>query len=468
MRRVAIAVVAVACCFTVIPVSQATASASRPRSTDVCIDAPPLPLNVAKAAAVRIVVGKSKKARPAGMAMAQQLADTISGRNRPSPCEADLTEWDQQTLDEIQALFETGDVETSLQMLGDFIESIPVPDYGENVLSPAMRDASVCPEFRASTLEAPAELTAVIGADKQAQIMGAEGMSQEARKKIDAILESFITSGAGGAATSIGDWLGLAQLDQSLDGPEGLDRLAIAEAVKIAEQAYDAYNLTKCRQSRDVLDCYFRAAMTLELFSEPPATGGRDNEEAIAAAIERNSGINPKTCKERYLFRIQMSWRAEGGGYLRADTGPIYFTTEGGKITSKSKGPLKLGSLSNVTCWSQQADGSWIRDGLGDITGGEFPYKVTGKDQGRLLNLRVIQSGRWTVDASGSTSCDFLFRLGEQVLNSFPLSLSAGLELPAGNRKFAYTSKSSEVSPSGEILTNTVTITMKALESESG
>ena len=418
--------------------SASATTVAAPRAASPCSGHATFTLDIASAAKVRIVVGKSKKARPAGTAQAQKLANEISGGDAPTPCDAPVSEWDQATLDEIQGMIDSGDTEGAVQYINDLVDSITVPDASASTTRRAPRNADPCSGFGVSDITLPSDVPFSLGLAAKAQLVGDDAAAIKASAKAIAVLEAFARSGANGQAQTIGDWLRLAAQLQTLGADDALSNQMLANAQGVAKDAYDQYNKAKCRQTKESVNCYFRAAMAMMLLGNEPEPSMKDMQEAAMAAVDLNKGRRPRGCVETYSFQWRMSSQVDSSQYLTMDTGPIVFDAEWGKITSDNTGPLTLSTVKNANCWEKTDEGGWRSSGTADVTGGSFPYRVTGTDIDNTLRLRFLQDGAWRVTGSGNTGCQFLIALADQLLNGFPEALRQGIEMPAGVKTFEF------------------------------
>ncbi|MFM7210482.1 MAG: hypothetical protein ACKOYQ_00530, partial [Actinomycetota bacterium] len=360
MRHILVLTAASALAIGLVPAAHATqtASVAATPAAVACIDAVPLAFDVANAARVPIVVGKAKKPRPAGPARAQALANSLADESAPSVCTMPVAEWEQSLLDEIQSYFDAGDTQTALDYLSGAIEGISVPEADATALRNKPRLADACSGFGLSEFDLPSDVPFALALGAKADLLGNDDLAAQALDKARAVMKQFAESGAGGQAQTIGDWLRLAAQLQLLGGDESTSESMLAKAREVAKQSYDEYNRSRCRHTKQTVNCYFKAAMAMMLLGVEPEPSQKDMGEAAAAAAALNLGRRPLGCVETYSFRWRSSWELDNGDYLTMDTGPVTFDAEFGKITSEDRGPLTLSNATNVPCWEAVGDGS--------------------------------------------------------------------------------------------------------------
>lgn len=460
-RALAMAVTATVIAATVpASVAQASASVREPRSASACVAGAGLTLDLAGAARVPIVVGKARKSKPAGTARAQVLADALLSKGVTTVCDMPLQEWDQASIDEVQTLMDSGDVEGAQQYLRDLVDGIyvpaedatTIPASGAAIRRSVTRSAGVCQGFGMSEIQLPSDIALALKLAEKAQMFGDDAVADTALGKARSIMEGYARSGADGQAATIGDWLRLAQQLQLLGADDALADNMLDNARAVAKQAYDTYNLTRCRHTKESAQCYFKAAMAMELLGVEPSPSMKDMQEASTALVSLNMGRRPPTCVETYAFRAGFSWETETGEYLTMDTGRVVFDAEFGKITSESKGPLVLSSVNNAPCW-QKTDDGWMQVGSATLRGGSFPYWVTGTDLDGTLRVRLMQDAQWKVTASGGADCQFLAEFGSAFLNAFPRVVKEGMPIPAGTKSYEEDNISYQLhEPTGKML----------------
>jgi len=470
MRHILVLTAASALAIGLVPAAHATqtASVAATPAAAACIDAVPLALNVANAARVPIVVGKAKKPRPAGPARAQALANSLADENAPSVCTMPVAEWEQSLLDEIQTYFEAGDTQTALDYLSGAIEGISVPEADATALRQKPRLADACSGFGLSDFDLPSDVPFALALGAKAELLGNDDLAAQALDKARAVMKQFAESGAGGQAQTIGDWLRLAAQLQLLGGDESTSESMFAKAREVAKQSYDEYNRSRCRHTKQTVNCYFKAAMAMMLLGVEPEPSQKDMGEAAAAAAALNLGRRPLGCVETYSFRWRSSIELDNGDYLTMDTGPVTFDAEFGKITSEDRGPLTLSNATNVPCWQadDDADDGWAQVGSANVTGGSFPYQVGGTDLDGTLRIRLLQSAAWKVTGSGDLGCQMLIAIFDGLLEAFPQALNQGIEVPAGVKSYGYDEVTHWVhAPTGKTLTARDYFYLKLLKS---
>ena len=469
MRRSLILLTTAALALSVAPAAHA--ANARPmnlqRAADVCPEGFTTDFDIAKAAAVPIVVGKAKKARPAGAARAQQLAKALVDTSAPTVCTMPVAEWDQANLDEIQSLIDAGEIDTAIEYIASAIDGISVPTYGPARRIQSARAADACSGFGMSEFDLPADIALALSLGAKAQLVGDDGLSTQALDKARNIMEKFAESGAGGQAQTIGDWLRLATQIQLLGGDDATADSMFDKARDVAKKSYDEYNRSMCRHTKQTVTCYFKAAMAMMLLGVEPEPSKKDMAEAGSAAAALNMGRRPPGCIETYSFRWRFSWELDNGQFLTMDSGPVVFDAEFGKITSEDKGPLTLSNAENVPCW-EKSDDAWVQSGLANVAGGSFPYRVGGTDLDGTLRIRLFQRAAWKITGDGNMGCQVLIALGEQVLSTFPKMLDQGIEMPAGVKSYEYDDISHQFhEPTGKTLTSHWYFSLKLLKSTS-
>jgi len=470
MRHILVLTAASALAIGLVPAAHATqtASVAATPAAAACIDAVPLALNVANAARVPIVVGKAKKPRPAGPARAQALANSLADENAPSVCTMPVAEWEQSLLDEIQSYFEAGDTQTALDYLSGAIEGISVPEADATALRQKPRLADACLGFGFSEFDLPSDVPFALALGAKAELLGNDDLAAQALDKARAVMKQFAESGAGGQAQTIGDWLRLAAQLQLLGGDESTSESMLAKAREVAKRSYNEYNRSRCRHTKQTVNCYFKAAMAMMLLGVEPEPSQKDMGEAAAAAAALNLGRRPLGCVETYSFRWRSSIELDNGDYLTMDTGPVTFDAEFGKITSEDRGPLTLSNATNVPCWQadDDAEDGWAQVGSANYTGGSFPYQVGGTDLDGTLRIRLLQSAAWKVTGSGDLGCQMLIAIFDGLLEAFPQALNQGIEVPAGVKSYGYDEVTHWVhAPTGKTLTARDYFYLKLLKS---
>jgi len=470
MRHILVLTAASALAIGLVPAAHATqtASVAATPAAAACIDAAPLAFDVANAARVPIVVGKAKKPRPAGPARAQALANSLADENAPSVCTMPVAEWEQSLLDEIQTYFEAGDTQTALDYLSGAIEGISVPEADATALRQKPRLADACSGFGLSDFDLPSDVPFALALGAKAELLGNDDLAAQALDKARAVMKQFAESGAGGQAQTIGDWLRLAAQLQLLGGDESTSESMFAKAREVAKRSYDEYNRSRCRHTKQTVNCYFKAAMAMMLLGVEPEPSQKDMGEAAAAAAALNLGRRPLGCVETYSFRWRSSIELDNGDYLTMDTGPVTFDAEFGKITSEDRGPLTLSNATNVPCWQadDDADDGWAQVGSANVTGGSFPYQVGGTDLDGTLRIRLLQSAAWKVTGSGDLGCQMLIAIFDGLLEAFPQALNQGIEVPAGVKSYGYDEVTHWVhAPTGKTLTARDYFSLKLLKS---
>ena len=467
MRHILVLTAASALAIGLVPAAHATQTASvvKTPAAAACIDAAPLAFDVANAARVPIVVGKAKKSRPAGPARAQALADSLTDKNAPSVCTMPVAEWEQSLLDEIQSYFDAGDTQTALDYLSGAIEAIYVPETDPTALRQKPRVADACSGFGLSEFDLPSDVPFALALSAKADLLGNDDLSAQALDKARAVMKQFAESGAGGQAQTIGDWLRLAAQVQLLGGDESTSESMLAKAREVAKQSYSEYNRSRCRHTKQTVNCYFKAAMAMMLLGVEPEPSQKDMGEAAAAAAALNQGRRPLGCVETYSFRWRSSWELDNGDFLTMDTGLVTFDAEFGKIASEDRGPLTLSNATNVPCWEAVDDG-WAQVGLANVTGGSFPYRVAGTDLDGTLRIRLLQNAAWRVAGSGHMGCQLLITMADQLLTAFPQMLNQGIEVPAGVKSYEHDEVTHQFhEPTGKTLTSRWYFSLKLLKS---
>lgn len=415
------------------------------RTSRPCTTTKGIALDVAAAAKMLLPPTRGKKPRPVGQARAQALADSlVSGAD---PCTDPPSEYAMTVAADIQALLDEGDLEAARELIRYYVESLlpyepdPEPvDPEPGISTRAVGRAAVCEGFEKHELTPPDEIGVALELGRLAQLVGDEDIAAMAVTEAQSRTQKWVQSGAEGQATSIGDWLGLARMAMILGLDDDVTAPLVDKARGVAEQAYQAYNVIPCRTTPQKLDCFFKSAMTLSLIGSDKITESRisdDVESAIETVKKVKQGKKPRCGIEKYAFRMKFENTTENGETLSFDTGRVVFTVKDGKITSSDTGPLILSSVKNLGCWADYGDG-WFKEGSANVTGGRFPYAVSGTDDGETLTLILAHSGMWKVTSNGGTGgggimgCDLLVKMAEVFLNIFPELLNQGIPLPAG------------------------------------
>jgi hypothetical protein len=433
-RALAFVIVPLIAAGLVAPPAQAV---TQPRVLDLCASAEGLSLDVTSAAGVLLPPVRGKKPKPAGPAKAQALAtELVSGVN---PCTDPLDEYALGAIADINQLLDAGDLDGALDLLRYYIEGLRPydPDEGSDVSSrkPGItRQGGVCEGFEKNTLTLPYEVGLGLELAKLASLAGDDDIAADAIQHAQAHAQKWIEGRAEGEATSIPDLLSLANSAALLALDDEVVQALIDEAGAVAVQSYQFYNLLPCRMTKDKLDCFFKAAMAVQLLGDSSISDERmssDLSQAIETARKIKAGKKPRCTVEKYAFRMMFESTSDRGEKLTFDTGRVVFTVKDGTITSADKGPLILSSVTDAGCWANYGEG-WVKEGSADITGGRFPYKVSGTDDGEMLTLVLAHKGRWKITGTGSLGCEFLFQLADMFYNLFPRLLNEGIPLPAG------------------------------------
>lgn len=463
MKRLVVPLLAVlAVSMITAPPAAAAPAAPSPRLfVDLCAQPATLQLDVAAAAALRITPGRGKKMRPAGLVKARALASQLTGG--VNPCTDPLEDY-QDVIAEVQSSIEAGDAQATRELLQYYIESIapyePEPDTTPasvqimRRLGFAQPRSAACEGFESHDVKAPAEVALGLQLAELASLAGDDDIAQLAIEGAQKSLKNWIESDAGGNATSVPDFISLAASAQLLGLEDEVSAKLIDKAQAVALDSYKGYNVVPCRMTKEKVDCFFKAAMALQLLGSETVSNSqvtKDIESAASAARQIKAGKKPRCGIEKYAFRMKFENTVDNGQVMSFDTGRVVFTVQDGRIASSDRGPLVMSSVTDQACWVKLDDGAWSKEGSANLTGGRFPYTVDGTDDGETLNLVLAQQGSWRVTGSGSLECQMLIALADSFLNAYPQLLREGLPLPAGVSDYEETESGFEFhEPSGE------------------
>lgn len=408
------------------------------RVIDLCAGAQGIALNVSGAAQVLLPPARGKRPKPAGSARAEALAaDLLAGGN---PCTDPLDEYSQYVVDEILAMIDSGDIEGATYSIRSYIEGLAPYDPGDDdpgypTVNRTVR-AGVCEGFERHNVSMPYEVALGLELAKLASMVGDQDIAELAVSQAQAAAQKWAEGGANGEASSVGDWLTLANAAALLALDDAVVQSLIDKARGVAEESYKFYNRLPCRMDQEKLDCFFKAAMAVALIGGSSISDERMSEDllnAVDTARKIKSGKKPRCTVEKYAFRMKFENEVDNGQMLTFDTGRVVFTVKDGKITSPDKGPLILSTVKDQACYAKRDNSGWVKEGSANLKGGRFPYTVGGTDDGDNLTLILAQQGSWRVTGSGSLECQMLIGLADMFLNAYPRMFAAGLELPAGS-----------------------------------
>lgn len=401
------------------------------RVTSACASGHALGLNIAAAAKVRVPAGK--KSRPAGARAAQALAATIVPE-MASPCSGPA----DPSVDDLFAAarqdIADGNTEQARAYIADTIDALR---YVSNRAGRPqdMRTATPCEGFEDHHLEIPQDAIDALNIAQQAQQLGWDDLSDSAFTRATEIMEAWAKDGAGGQASSMPDWLSIAQA-LALVGDEGkVYQETFAKAQAVAQESFAGANRSSCRTTRESSDCFFKAAMAVSLLGAEPAGYERAVENGLKAAVAlANGSKDAKKVRcplEKYVFRMKFTTSNPAFGSSTFDTGRVEFEVRNGRITSPDTGPLVYSGGLGL-CFEKK-DENWVEIGRGTIKGGSWPYRVGGTDLVDSFMLQLKQHGKVSGSFSGNPLCQGAGEWMVGGVNSMLDQLnSPGWELPAG------------------------------------
>jgi hypothetical protein len=295
-----------------------------------------------------------------------------------------------------------------------------------------------------------------IGIAQRGQALGFDDIAASAMSSAVSIATAWGDSGGDGQATSIPDWLGIASKLELIGADQSAIEKARANMTQAAKDAYDGYNKHACRTTINDITCFLKAAQFLAMTGSEPTSFANDVAYQVTNARNHYKGKDKLCPVEKYLLRITTDSQGGDGQNSRFDTGLLTLTVKDHAITSPDDGPLVLTS-GRASCWAQ-TDTGWVRIGEGTLTGGSFPIKVRGVDDGTTLHVRLTQRAKVSVTVGGDIGCQAMGALGQDFLNTFLRMLSSpGLELPAGQISEELTETTHDVfEPTGETTTTTI------------
>jgi hypothetical protein len=405
------------------------AAPAKARAVDqVCAATFTYPLDLNAAAQVKVPNGK-RKPRPAGLAAARALAAQVLVDTHSNPCTEPLSEEIQETIDSVQDLVNEGEAALAHDYL---LQLATEQTWSAPRTRASLRAAAACDGFTSKGLKLPEEVRTEIGIAQRAQALGYTDVADQAMAKAVSIATEWGNSGAGGEASSIPDWLGIASKLELIGADQAAIDKARASMTKVAKNAYDRYNISSCRATIADVTCFLKAAQFLAMTGSEPATFAKDVAYQVSTARSIRRGNEDPCPVETYLLRITMDSKGGDGQTGHFDTGLMHLKVRDGVITSADRGPLVISSGTG-SCWFQDENGAWQRTGTGNLTGGSFPYRVSGTDDGTLLHVRLVQKATVYAHVNGDVGCEAFLQLGVSLMNEFLAQLgTAGLELPAG------------------------------------
>jgi hypothetical protein len=446
------------------PPVQAVAAAS---VSPPCQPGAEIRLDIAAAAKVIALPAKGKKPRPVGQARVRALAKTL--RAHPNPCTDPLDEYGQSIVDDIDRVAASGDVAEALRMMSDFMSDSDGFDEGEDVYDEGERVATLsslrprgasCGALQDDgSLTPPADIGTALKLAGMAQLLGDEGRSEKLIAWAQQMTRDWVRGYRERADLSLKESLKIAGIAQAMGLDDGVADEFLDRARDRAAEAYELYKVAPCRATKQTLECFVTAAILVELLGGDQISDAQvrgDTAAAAETALKLKAGRQPRCEAERYAFRQKSEIETDTGEFLTLDTGRVIVTIKDGKVTSANTGPLILSSVGPVPCWAQSDDGVWYQDGSATITGGRFPYVVSGRERPTYLTLRLVHQGRWQVSGGGSAACDFLVLLGGGFLNVAPELLRTGIDLPLGEVDLNVTDNLTEYhEPTGRTLRRT-------------
>lgn len=424
---------------------------------EVCARTFTSPLNLSAAAQVKVPNGK-KRPKAAGMASAQALAAQVLVDTHQNPCDEPLDESVQANIDSVQELVDSGETDLAREyLLGLVQEQQYTPQRGRT-----SRAATTCEGFDSHDLKLPEQVRAEIGIAQKAQALGYNDIADTAIAKAVTIATDWANSGADGQASSIPDWMGVTAKLELIGADQGAIDKARASMTKAAQDAYDQYNLSACRATIESITCFLKAAQFMAATGAEPASFAKDVAYQVSTARTIKQGKDDPCPVEKYLLRITSDSKGGDGQNSHIDTGLIHLTVRDGRITSADRGPLVISS-GRGTCWVKDENDVWQRVGEGTLTGGSFPYRVSGTDDGTLLHVRLAQKAKVSAQIGGDLGCQTMAALAVGLLNEFLAELGrTGLELPAGATDVDQTETTYGVfEPTGETTTDVTHIVFR-------